>query len=130
MLVIIVVVVVVVVVADNNDIDNYSIPSCTRFKCTRTFWCYCLVFVLTSKHKQSLRNGVTSAKKSTYIRSTYKRECNNKDKHCCCCFCIIIIIIIIIIIRINYNIRRGLQRRRLRADRGLRDLALRLRRVE
>ena len=34
-----------------------------------------LMFVSTSKHKQSLRKGVTSTKKSTYIRSTYRREC-------------------------------------------------------
>ena len=34
-----------------------SIPSCTRFKCTRTCWYYYLVFVVTSKHKQSLRTG-------------------------------------------------------------------------
>ena len=50
-------------------------PSCTRFKCTRTCCYYCLMFVLTSKHKQRLRKGVTSTKQSTYIRSTYNREC-------------------------------------------------------
>ena len=59
----------------NNVVHHSSIPSCTRFKCTRTFWYYCLMFVLTSKHEQSLRKGVTSTNKSTYIRSTYKREC-------------------------------------------------------
>ena len=52
-----------------------STPSCTRFKCTRSFWYYCLMFVRTSKNKHILRKGVTSTKKSTYIRSTYKREC-------------------------------------------------------
>ena len=57
------------------DMQDSSIPSCTRFKCTRTFWYYGSMFVLTSKHKQGLRKGVTSIKKSTYIRSTYKREC-------------------------------------------------------
>ena len=45
-----------------------SIPSCTSFKCTRTFWYYCLMCVLTSKHKQSLRKGVTS----TEIHLHYK----------------------------------------------------------
>ena len=39
------------------------------------FGYYCSMFVLTSKHKQRLRKGVTSTNKSTYIRSTYKREC-------------------------------------------------------
>ena len=57
----------------------FSIPSCTRFTCTRTFGCCDWMFVLTSKHKQSLRKGVTSTKKSTYIRSTYKRECQRND---------------------------------------------------
>ena len=38
-------------------------------------WYYYIMIVLTSEHKQSLREGVTSTKKSTYIRSTYKREC-------------------------------------------------------
>ena len=53
----------------------FYIPSCTRFKCTRSCWYHSLMLVLASKHKQSLRKGVTSTKKSTYIRGTYKREC-------------------------------------------------------
>ena len=52
-----------------------SIPFCTRFKCTRTFGYYDLMFVFTSEHKHSLRKGVTATKKSTYIRSTCKRGC-------------------------------------------------------
>ena len=65
----------------NNNI-NSSMPSRTRFKCTRTFWYYRLMFVLTSKHRQSLGKGVTSTKKSTYIRSTYKRECWYNTVYC------------------------------------------------
>ena len=54
-----------------------SIPSCTRFKCTRTVWYDYLMFVLTSKHKQNLRKGVTSTKIYTYISST-----SDFNKHC------------------------------------------------
>ena len=64
---------------DGANKNDSSIPSCTRFKCTRTFWYCYLIFVLTSEHKQSLRKGVTSTRKFTYIRSTYKRECWNND---------------------------------------------------
>ena len=60
---------------ESRDRHISSIPSCTCFKCTRSFWYVCLMFVLISEHEQRLRKGVTSTKKSTYIRSTYKREC-------------------------------------------------------
>ena len=51
------------------------------FKCTRTFWYYNLMFVLTSKHKHFLPKEVTSTKKSTHIRNTYKRECYRESIH-------------------------------------------------